>query len=89
MTVALTVMLAEADEPVPLSEAALEEKFFSLALRVISPVKAEPLLAQLRQLQTLDSVRDLEHLLRAQECPLAAHRLRPEPGTGYSAGLAV
>lgn len=47
----------------PLSEAALEEKFFSLALRVISPVKAEPLLAQLRQLQTLDSVRDLEHLL--------------------------
>jgi len=47
----------------PLSDAALEEKFFSLALRVISPVKAEPLLAQLRQLQTLDSVRDLEHLL--------------------------
>jgi 2-methylcitrate dehydratase PrpD len=47
----------------PLSEAALEEKFFSLALRVISPLKAEPLLAQLRQLQTLDSVRDLEHLL--------------------------
>ncbi|WP_236196296.1 MmgE/PrpD family protein [Pseudomonas glycinae] len=47
----------------PLSEAALEEKFFSLALRIISPVKAEPLLVQLRQLQTLASVRDLEHLL--------------------------
>ncbi|WP_323162326.1 MmgE/PrpD family protein, partial [Pseudomonas glycinae] len=47
----------------PLSEAALEEKFFSLALRVLPREKADALLAQLRRLDTLDSVGSLERWL--------------------------
>ncbi|WP_460141845.1 MmgE/PrpD family protein [Pseudomonas sp. S2_E01] len=48
----------------PLSDAALEEKFFSLAQRVIAREQAEGLLGQLARLETLESVESLERWLR-------------------------
>ncbi|WP_445178303.1 MmgE/PrpD family protein [Pseudomonas sp. McL0111] len=47
----------------PLSDVALETKFFSLALRVLSREKAEALLEHLWRLETLDSVGDLDRCL--------------------------
>ena len=47
----------------PLSDGALEEKFFSLALRVVSRERAEGLLENLRRLEKLESVADLDRWL--------------------------
>lgn len=47
----------------PLSDGALEEKFFSLALRVMSRERAEGLLENLRRLEKLESVADLDRWL--------------------------
>lgn len=47
----------------PLSDAALEEKFFSLAGRVLARGKAEELLAQLWQVEELESVAMLDRWL--------------------------
>ncbi|MFJ4193851.1 MmgE/PrpD family protein [Pseudomonas sp. NPDC089534] len=47
----------------PLSDAALEEKFFSLALRVLPQDRAEGLLERLRNLESLESVSGLERWL--------------------------
>ncbi|MBV4458364.1 MmgE/PrpD family protein [Pseudomonas sp. COR58] len=47
----------------PLSEAALEEKFFSLALRVLPQDRAEGLLERMRNLESLESVSGLERWL--------------------------
>jgi len=43
----------------PLSDAALEEKFFSLARRAITQQQAQALLARLRRMETLESTADL------------------------------
>jgi 2-methylcitrate dehydratase PrpD len=47
----------------PLSDAALEEKFFSLAMRVMSRERARELLGQLWRLESLESVRSLDRWL--------------------------
>ncbi|MBD0706045.1 MULTISPECIES: MmgE/PrpD family protein [unclassified Pseudomonas] len=47
----------------PMSDAALEQKFFSLAERVMPRVQAEALLGQLARLETLESVGLLERWL--------------------------
>ncbi|WP_085657168.1 MmgE/PrpD family protein [Pseudomonas sp. B11(2017)] len=47
----------------PLSDAALEEKFFSLALRALPQERAEGLLERLRHLESLESVSGLERWL--------------------------
>ncbi|MFJ3366747.1 MmgE/PrpD family protein [Pseudomonas sp. NPDC086251] len=47
----------------PLSDEALEEKFFSLAVRVMPRLQAEELLGQLWQLETLESVGSLDRWL--------------------------
>jgi len=47
----------------PLSDAALEQKFFSLATRVMPLGQAEALAEQLHRLETLDSVALLEQWL--------------------------
>jgi len=47
----------------PLSEAALEEKFLSLAGRALNQRQAQVLLAQLRQVETLESVATLNQWL--------------------------
>lgn len=44
----------------PLSDEALEEKFFSLAGRALAPQHVQALLAQLRQVETLESVAALD-----------------------------
>ncbi|EJM57959.1 hypothetical protein involved in propionate catabolism [Pseudomonas sp. GM49] len=47
----------------PLSDAALEEKFFSLAMRVMSRERVEELLGQLWRIEELESVRSLDRWL--------------------------
>jgi 2-methylcitrate dehydratase PrpD len=47
----------------PLSDAALEEKFFSLAMRVMSRERVEELLGQLWRIEELESVRTLDRWL--------------------------
>lgn len=47
----------------PLSDVALEEKFFSLAMRVMTKRQAEELLGQLWRLEELESVRTLDRWL--------------------------
>ncbi|PTT95876.1 2-methylcitrate dehydratase, partial [Pseudomonas sp. HMWF031] len=47
----------------PLSDVALEEKFFSLTMRVIPRQQAEGLLGQLWRIEELESVRTLERWL--------------------------
>lgn len=47
----------------PLSDAALEEKFFSLALRVLPRGQADGLLGAVRRLESLESVGDLDRWL--------------------------
>lgn len=47
----------------PLSDAALEEKFFSLALRVLPRGQADGLLDAVRRLESLESVGDLDRWL--------------------------
>jgi 2-methylcitrate dehydratase PrpD len=47
----------------PLSDKALEDKFFSLAGRVMPRSQAEELIGQLWQLEALESVRSLDRWL--------------------------
>ncbi|KPU61183.1 mmgE/PrpD family protein [Pseudomonas fluorescens] len=47
----------------PLSDVALEEKFFSLAMRVMSRERVEELLGQLWRIEELESVRSLDRWL--------------------------
>ena len=47
----------------PLSDAALEEKFFSLAIRVLARERVEELLGQLWRIEELESVRTLDRWL--------------------------
>ena len=47
----------------PLSDVALEEKFFSLAMRVMAKRQAEELLGQLWRLEEVESVRSLDRWL--------------------------
>lgn len=54
----------------PLSDAALEEKFFSLATRVLSMEQATGLLERLWQLEKLESVGTLDQQLSMQTPPL-------------------